>query len=272
MRNTPKLSIHTGPEAWDTIWRWTWFTRDQWQPRFRKWKEGTKRAMSSLLAKLNVKSVLDCSCGLGWKTIILAEMGYEAEGCDGSMVAVRCAMDLANQEGHNLRFFHSRWEELAQTAGRMYDCVYNDAFAWITERDSLFASAKNIASILKPGGAFVFQGADQWTGDQEKGPLIKQEFDREGPFEVLPMYEKDGVKLIVLITREITADGVLGNRIHVIDDHGIVRIEVARALDCCKWSWSDYLDVFDETGFRKVYSVKEPGVDDRPYILNVAVR
>ena len=30
----------------------------------RKWKEGTRRALRSLLPKLQVKSVLDCSCGL----------------------------------------------------------------------------------------------------------------------------------------------------------------------------------------------------------------
>jgi hypothetical protein len=65
---------------------------------------------------------------------------------------------------------------------------------------------------------------------------------------------------------------VLGNRVHIVDDHGTVRIEVARVLDCCKWSWSDYVDVFDKAGFRKLYSVKERGVGEKPYILNVAVK
>ena len=95
----PELGIRTGSRAWDTIWKWFWFTRDQWQPEFRKWKEGTRQAMRSLLPRLKVKSILDCSCGLGWKSIILAEMGYEVEGCDASTVAVRRAADLVNQEG-----------------------------------------------------------------------------------------------------------------------------------------------------------------------------
>jgi len=253
-----------------------WFTRDQWQPEFRKWKAATERALGSLLPKLRVKSILDCSCGLGFKSIVLAEMGYEVEGCDASAVAVRCASRLAEDEGHELRFFRSRWERLGQTCGRMYHCVYNDAFAWITTRRALLASAKGVACALKRGGKFIFQGADQWTGDEKKGPLmgalIAQEFESQGPFEVLPGYEKDGVKLTVLITREITPDGVLGNRIHVIDDHGAVRIEVARVLDCCKWSWSDYVDVFDKAGFRRLYSVKERGIGCKPYILNVAVK
>ena len=272
MGTKPKLTVHTGAKAWDTIWKCTWFTRDHWQFGFRKSKQGTRRALHSLLPKLEVGSVLDCSCGLGWKTIILAEMGYDVEGSDASAFAVRRASKLAQDEGLDLRFFRSRWENLGRTCDRKYDCVYNDAFAWITTRKSLHSSARGVCSVLKRGGAFIFQGADQWTGNQEKGPLIKQEFEREGPFELLPTYEKDGVRLTVLITREVTPDGVLGNRVHIVDDHGTVRIEIARVLDCCKWSWSDYVDVFDRAGFRRLYSVKERGVGKRPYILNVAVR
>ena len=272
MGSIPELSVRTGAKAWDTIWKWTWFTREQWRPEFRNWKEGTRRALQSLLPKLEAESVLDCSCGLGWKSIILAEMGYKTEGSDGSALAVRCASQLAEDEGLDLRFFRSRWTDLGRTSGRKYDCVYNDAFAWITTRRTLLSSARGACSALKRGGAFIFQGADQWTGDQDKGPLIKQEFEREGPFQVLPTHEKDGVRLTVLITREARPDGVLGNRVHVIDDHGTVRIEIAQVLDCCKWSWSDYVDVFDKAGFRKLYSVKERGVGKKPYILNVALK
>jgi SAM-dependent methyltransferase len=272
MAPRPKLRVHTGARAWDTIWEWTWFTREQWLPDFREWKEGTRLALGSLLPKLNVRSVLDCSCGLGWKTIVLAEMGYEVEGCDGSKVAVRHATELARHEGHRLRFFHSRWEHLGQTCGRKVDCVLNDAFAWITNRGTLSASARGIHSVLKRGGAFIFSGADQWTGDQQKEPFIRDRFEEEAPFEALPVHERDGVKLTVVIARELHADGILGSRIHVIDDHGEVRVEVARVLDCCKWSWSDYVAVFDRAGFRKLYSVKEPGAGGRPRILNVAIK
>ncbi len=63
---------------------------------------------------------------------------------------------------------------------------------------------------------------------------------------------------------------MLGNRIHVIDDHGEVRVEIASVLDACIWTWADYTEILREAGFRRVYSVKEKGVGRRPYILNVA--
>jgi len=65
MPTTPKLTVHTGARAWDTIWKWRWFAKPQWQAQFRKQREDTRRALASLLGKLDVRSVLDCSCGLG---------------------------------------------------------------------------------------------------------------------------------------------------------------------------------------------------------------
>ena len=77
MAGKPRLTVRTGARAWDTIWRWTWFTRDQWRPEFRTWDEaGTRGALASLLRELRVESILESSCGIGWKTIVLAEMGY----------------------------------------------------------------------------------------------------------------------------------------------------------------------------------------------------
>jgi hypothetical protein len=64
-------------ESWDTIWKWSWFIREIWMPRY--W-EKTKIALQpvlSLLPCIGVKSILDCSCGLGFKTVLFAKMGYD---------------------------------------------------------------------------------------------------------------------------------------------------------------------------------------------------
>lgn len=270
MAGGAKLTVRTGARAWDTIWKWTWFTREQWQGQFRKHKEGSRRALASVLAKLGVRSVLDCSCGLGFKTILLAEMGYDVEGCDGSALAVRRAAELARSEGLDIRFFRARWERLGEARGRTYDCVCNDAFAWITTRRALAASAKGIFDALKPGGTFIFQGAHQWSRAGDEQRLIEESLRRDGRFEVLPPYEKDGIRLTTLITREKRPDGVLGNRIHVIDDHGTVRVEIASVLDACIWTWRDYTETLKAAGFRQIHSVKARTAGPKPCILNVA--
>lgn len=270
MAQRPKVTIRTGAKAWDTIWKWTWFAKEHWQPQFRKHKEGTRRALASLLPKLRVHSILDCSCGLGWKTILLAEMGHDVEGCDGCGYAVKRAAELAREEGQDIRFFRSRWERLGQTCRRKYDCVYCDAFAWITTRHTLSASARGICAVLKRGGKFVFQGAHQWSHEDDKEQIIQELLDREGHFDALPLHEHDGVRLTTIATREKRPDGILGNRIHVVDDRGAVRVEIASVLDACLWTWQDYTDTLRAAGFRRLYSVKEKGLGPRPYILNVA--
>ena len=272
MRQQARISVYSDEEAWNVIWKWTWFTKELWQHDFRKAKEGTRRALKSLLPGLHVESVLDCSCGLGWKTIILAEMGYEVEGCDGCAVAVKGASWLAAEEGLKLRFFRSRWEDLGKSCRRTYDCVYNDAFAWILTERSLEASAKGIHSVLNQEGKFIFQGAHQWSSPAGSQKKIEKQWKQEGRFEILHSYVAGGVKLTALIAREKTPEGILGNRIHVIDDHGEVRVEIASVLDLCKWTWQDYTRILKKVGFRELYSVREKGVGSEPYILNVAVK
>ncbi len=272
MKQPPTVLAYSDEKAWDLIWKWTWFRKDTWQPGFRKMKEGTRRALKSLLPRLHVESILDCSCGLGWKTIVLAEMGYQVEGSDGCAFAVNRASQLAREEGLKLRFFHSSWEELREKCRRKYDCVYNDAFAWITSRRSLEASARGICSVLDPGGKFLFVGAHQWSKQSDKKKLIEEQWKKEGKFEVLPTHEAGGVRLITLIAREKTAEGILGNRIHIIDDHGTVRVEIASVLDLCRWTWQDYRKTLKKVGFRKLYSVKERGMGPEPYIFNIALK
>lgn len=272
MGDKPEIKVFTGIKAYDTIWKWMWFAKEQWQAQFRKQRDGTRRFLESLLPELGVESILDCSCALGTKTILLAEMGYEVEGSDWSRIAVRHAADLAKEEGLDIRFFHSRWEKLSETAGRQYDCVYNDGYHWITKRGDLITGARGIHAVLKRGGRFVFHGAHQWSREEDREATINKWFDLEGPFETLPVCEKDGTRLTVIITREKRPDGVLGNRIHVIDEGGKTRLEIAQVLDAYVWTWEDYVEALEKAGFRKVYSVKWTDDEPDPYILNVAVK
>lgn len=112
--------------------------------------------------------------------------------------------------------------------------------------------------------------ADAEEPDKEK--IIEQEWEQEGRFEFLPPYEKKGLKLIVLITREKTPEGILGNRIHIIEEKDQMRVEVASVLDLFKWTWQDYVSVLKKAGFREVYSAKENGRGAEPYILNIGVK
>jgi len=267
----PDVSVCSDEESsWDTIWKWEWFSKGTMLRS--SWREEEKdviKALHSHLSKLGVKSILDCSCGLGFKTILLAELGYEVEGSDASSNAVRYAAKVAKKDEVNVRFFQSRWEELGAKCKRKFDCVFSDAFDWIRTRESLEASAKGIYSVLDKGGLFVFGVpiAGSKNTKRELSKFAENVWRKQQRFEVFRPYEKDGQKLTIISVYDKVKGGILENRIHLIEENGILRAEIALMLDLYKWTWADYTKVLKKAGFRKVYDFEEKGTSH-----NVAVK
>ncbi|MGQ9595936.1 MAG: hypothetical protein ACUVQY_04140 [Thermoproteota archaeon] len=85
-------------EAGDILWKWLWFTREVWEREYRKEEKIALKSVFPLLSRLGVESILDCSCGLGYKTALFAGAGYEAEGSDASAIAIKYASQLAKEE------------------------------------------------------------------------------------------------------------------------------------------------------------------------------
>jgi 2-polyprenyl-3-methyl-5-hydroxy-6-metoxy-1,4-benzoquinol methylase len=107
-RSPVEISIcSTESESWDTIWKWTWFRREAWWAPYRQELEPFMRDLFALLRRHGVRSVLDASCGLGAKTILLAEQRFEVEGADLSSVAAEYAPRLAAEKGMTIRFFNA---------------------------------------------------------------------------------------------------------------------------------------------------------------------
>src|SRR2546423_15201990 len=87
-------------EDWDIIWRWQWFRRALWQPYFRDPSHPEGRPARSVpiwtwaLEQHEASRVLDCQCGMGLRTILLREAGFEMVGADANEIAVRHAAAL----------------------------------------------------------------------------------------------------------------------------------------------------------------------------------
>jgi len=256
-------------ESWDIVWKWSWFTRELWESKY--WNEVRKslKPLFQLLTQLKVKSVLDCSCGLGFKTLLIAEKGYEAEGSDGSAIAVRYASQLARERGVNIRFFHSRWEELGVKCGRTYDCVFSDYFDEIETYETLKASATGIYSVLNYDGKFIFSGPNpELTTKSDLKNLIERAWENREKFVILPPYEKDGIRVTSIEVAEKTNEGILEKRIYLIEKQDTMRAEIAFIMNPrIKWTFQEYVKVLKKVGFRKVECVKEEG-----HIFNIATK
>ncbi|MGQ9641407.1 MAG: class I SAM-dependent methyltransferase [Candidatus Bathycorpusculaceae bacterium] len=135
-------------QSWDIIWKWSWFTRKTWMPEYLKETSSDLQPLFSLLPRLHVKSILDCSCGLGFKTVMFAKKGYEVEGSDASATAIKYAPKIAEKEGLKIRFFRSRFEDLGKNCKRKYDSVFSDYFDELSSRSELKAWLKAFIQCL----------------------------------------------------------------------------------------------------------------------------
>jgi len=268
-REPVRISIFPKEEgSWDTIWKWSWFTKELWLSQLRKEDQIALRPLFSLLPKLQIKSILDSSCGLGFKTVLFAKMGYEVEGSDASAIAIKYAPQLAKDEGVNIKFFHSRYEELGKKCKRKYDCVYSDNFDEIRTRKTLRSSAKGIYSVLRKGGKLIFCGVLPGWSKSDLKKLIEKEWEKRKRFDILPPSEKDGVRVTSLEVDEKTPEGILENHIFLIEEQGVMRAEIAFIMNPrIKWTFKNYIEVLKEVGFRKVDYIKK-----EEQIFNIGIK
>jgi SAM-dependent methyltransferase len=255
-----EISIcRTEPESWDTIWKWMWCCREVWWGPYLLDQEAAMRDVIALLQRHRVRSVLDAGCGLGAKTIVLAENGFEVEGADMSGVATTYAPRLAAEKGLSIRFMRAANAELGRACSRTYDCVFSDAFDELPSVEILAASARGIHSVLNHGGILVFSCPRPDVSQADLQRMIDDEWSTRVPFEVLGPCEAEGLKVTQLEVDEKTPEGILEKRICLIEEAGSLRAEVAFMLNRRRWTYSDFEETLREAGFRDVKAEQEGG-------------
>ncbi|MEM3010809.1 MAG: class I SAM-dependent methyltransferase [Candidatus Bathyarchaeia archaeon] len=247
----------TEMQAWDTIWKWSWFTRKVWVPEYLEETRSGLQPLFSLLPKLHVKSILDCSCGLGFKTVMFAKEGYEVEGSDASAVAINHAPKIAEEEGLKIRFFRSRFDNLGKNCKRKYDCVFSDYFDELSSLAMLKASAKGIYSVLNQGGKFIFYTLFPNLTKSDLKKSIEREWKKRKKFAIDQPVEHDDMRIIHIEVGNKTVEGILETNIYLVEKKGVLEAEVASIMNPrIKWRLKDYVNVLIESGFRKVNQIK----------------
>lgn len=240
-------------ESWDIMWKWSWHTRKRWMPDYwRRTMEGLS-PLFDVLPNLDIKSMLDASCGLGVKTIIFSSKGYRVDGSDSSAVAIEYAPQLAKEHGVDIRFFQSRFEELGRRTKYRYDCVFSDYFDELGTYDDLIASARGVYDVLNDRGKFIFCSPSPGLkkGDLER--MIEDEWRKrkrvmvEGPIDIY------GAKLVHIEVIEKTYNGILENRIYIITEGDNASVEVAYMMNPrIMWTYDDFVSILKEVGFRSI--------------------
>ena len=251
-----KVNVHicqSDEESWDTIWRWSWFTREIWMAEYWRRTEEALKILFPILSSYGVKSILDCSCGLGFKTIIFAKRGYEVEGSDASAAAIKYAPQLAREHGFKIRFFRSRFEDLNKNCKRRYDCAFSDYFDELATYEMLRKAAEGIRSILKENGIFIFCSSAPELTKTELEKLIENEWKRRERFQIDPPVRRNGLKVIHIEVANKMQEGILESHIYLIEENEMLRAEIAQIMNPrIKWTYEDFVNVLEEAGYSKI--------------------
>ncbi len=100
--------------------------------------------------------LLDLACGTGSLSEVMARLGYDVIGVDGSGEMLMEAMDKKARSGLDILYLCQPMEEL-DLYGTVDCCICAlDSLNHLTDPASLLAALKQVALFLAPGGVFLF--------------------------------------------------------------------------------------------------------------------
>ncbi len=264
----------TTTEDYTTSYRWEWFRREQWRGSFRRRKASRALAFWRVLGEDPAKAALDCSCGLGLKTIPMRELGLRVQGSDACPFAVEKARELAALEGADIEYFVSTWADLpAGTAGR-FDGVFNDALCLLETDDEFEASIRGIREVLAPGGVLVWLGAAKGDRSGKGVELLGEKFRSLGRFSLNWSHSAGGLECTSLTVRELRGEEMDEHLLYVVCGPEGRRLETATLRWTARWDAPRVERLFAAAGYSDLRTETFAGLggDGQDLRLNVAVR
>jgi SAM-dependent methyltransferase len=263
-------------DPWETLHRWEWFRRRQWQASFRERRRTISTAVAAILHERGHADGLglDCSCGLGLHTIAFMEAGLRVQGADRSAFAVSRAQELARNEGHHIPFFVASWHDLPTCTPQRFDAIFCDALSWLRTRHAFQEALQGLREALQPGGALLFLGAPEGTPDDRGAQLLQERWHAQ-PHYALDWSHTDGhVTCTKMSVGALGADFLDRHHVFLIEEAGAQRLECVTIRESAHWSWARLVALFHEAGFSHLstYAVQQWSSRGMPAGLNVATR
>lgn len=123
-----------------------------------------RREVARLIELLQLPAdarILDCPCGQGRHSHLLAEAGYDVDGLDYSSHLLRQAKRRGH--GRRLRYTQGDMRSLPADWTRRFDAVVNlfTSFGFFTDPADDARVIREFARVLRPGGVLVWHGASR---------------------------------------------------------------------------------------------------------------
>jgi ubiquinone/menaquinone biosynthesis C-methylase UbiE len=143
--------------------------------------ETDRRMLVTLLERCGAKTALDCACGTGVHTEILAREGYRVVGSDASESMLEIARTKLSAAGFAVDFYWSSWRDLPEAVPGRYDAVIcmGNSLALEPDGPAVTDSLKGMYAMLNEGGDLIVSNtnADRQLADKVDIEVVEPEPD-----------------------------------------------------------------------------------------------
>lgn len=116
--------------------------------------DADRNMLVGLLERFGAKTVLDCACGTGVHTEMLAREGYEVVGSDASASMLEVARSKLDSAGLAVDLYVSAWRDLPSVVRGTYDAVIcmGNSLSLESDCEAVAQSLSSMYSIVSDGG------------------------------------------------------------------------------------------------------------------------
>lgn len=143
--------------------------------------EADRDMLVTLFERYGAKRVLDCACGTGVHTEILAREGYQVVGSDASDGMLGVTRSKLSAAGLAVDLYRSSWRDLPEVVPGRYDAVIcmGNSLALEPDGPAVTDSLKGMYAMLNEGGALIVSNTntDRQLADKVDIEVVEPEPD-----------------------------------------------------------------------------------------------
>jgi glycine/sarcosine N-methyltransferase len=124
--------------------------------------EADRNMLVALFERYGVKTALDCACGTGVHTGLLAREGFRVVGSDASGHMLEVARSKLSAAGLAVELYESSWRELPEVVPGRYDAVIcmGNSLALEPDGEAVVESLRGMYTMLNDGGVLLISNTN----------------------------------------------------------------------------------------------------------------
>ena len=143
--------------------------------------EADRVMLVTLMERYGARTVLDCACGTGVHTGILAREGYSVVGSDASAEMLEVARSKHIAAGLEVALYKSTWRDLSEVVPGTFDAVIcmGNSLPLEPDDDAVVESLSGMYAMLNEGGVLLVSStsADRQLAEKTGLEVVETEPD-----------------------------------------------------------------------------------------------